>query len=286
MRFDPVGNTGSRTWWGTGRLSDRNLGVWRGDWLMGVNGPREGKYDLRFLKWCENHGHSCIRTVDLFWAFEYHQRGFPRKCSTKVLYRKWEAGKKERRKLLCGEWTLFAVPGERNPSIWQLVHGRCKVSSLAGARRLRGKKLLDFVDNFYPHYGPWRRFYRREKAYFLDQLAQYNQVVKFWRHSGDLVRKSFLRCARYSNRRPEAHPDYLVVFRDRRGRRVDFGFVEVKGPRESVRTSQKRFFPELVMCAGQSVLVARFTMRGTEIKFARFTAQGKLFSVRPVPGSV
>lgn len=57
---------------------------------------------------------------------------------------------------------------------------------------------------------------------------------------------------------------------------VDYGFVEVKGPRESLRPSQREFFPELVRRAGQKVWLARFNMQGTNIDFARFTPKGEL----------
>ncbi len=262
MRFNSLGNMGARTWWGTGTLSGRNLGAWSGNWLMGVNGPPEGKYDLKFVTWCENQGHSCIRTVDIFWAFQYHRTGFPMTLGRHVLRRTWREQRQQRRE----------APGRIREGF---------VISLNPARdlsRLKGKELHQYVELWYPDPGPWSQYYQKQKTYFLTELARYKRVLKFWRECGHSVRKTFLRCAKYSNRRPETHPDYLVVFRNSLGHMVEYGFVEVKGPRESLRPSQRKFFPELVRRAGQKIWLARFSMRGTSINFARFTSKSKFSS--------
>ncbi len=242
MRFKPVGNMGCRLWWGTpGTLTDRNLGVWDGYWLMGVNGPQEGKYDLKFTEWCRNRGHLFVRTVDLFWAFHYHRGGFPMVLRKEPILRRWEEEKKEWR--------------EEKDDYW------------------------------YPDPGRWSQFYEQKRRYFARELARYRRVIRFWHGSGDSVRNAFLRCARFSNRRPESHPDYVVVFRNRSGQVVDSGFVEVKGPRESLRPSQRRFFPELVRRARHRVWLARFNMRETSIKLEQFSGDGQLIPCTTIPGT-
>jgi hypothetical protein len=45
-QFSPIGNMGCRQWWGKpAALRDRDLGKWNGRWLMGVNGPRVGRFE-------------------------------------------------------------------------------------------------------------------------------------------------------------------------------------------------------------------------------------------------
>jgi len=236
---------------------------------MGVNGPRPGKYDKKFVKWCVKNRLLYVRTVDLFWAFEYYREGFPKRLDIPALHQRFREAKWERRKIESkisrGKWK----PGVEKP----IVH----VGQKLGPKRWR------FYDriitpreslNSHPDPGYWKNYRRRKNKYFRTELARYRHVIKFWHHCGQQVRRSFLRCARFSNRRPESHPDYLVVSRQIDG--ADFGFVEVKGPRESLRPSQTRFFPELVRRAGQKVWLARFTMHGRTVRFAWFAARGQL----------
>ena len=103
--------------------------------------------------------------------------------------------------------------------------------------------------------------------------ARYRRVVSFWKQNADL-RKMFLRYASYSNRRPESHPDYLVAFRNNHG--TECTFVEVKSPRESLRASQRQFFPELVKKAGQRVMLVRLTEDGENVRFFEFNSGGDL----------
>lgn len=264
---------GCRTWWGTGDLQDRDLGGYSGQWLMGVNGPPPGKYDTKFVKWSVKKRLLYVRTVDLFWAFQYHREGFPKRLDIPALHQRFREAKwarwKIESKISRGKWK----PGVDIPI--------CHVGQKLGPNRWR------FYDrivtpreslNSHPDPGYWGNYRRRQNKYFRTELARYRHVVKFWRHCGQQARRSFLRCARFSNRRPESHPDYLVASRQIDDTGVDFGFVEVKGPRESLHSSQKRFFPELVRRAGQKVWLARFTMRGRTFRFARFAAGGQLIA--------
>jgi len=179
-------------------------------------GPKEGRYDRAFVRWCHRHRHLCLRTVELFWFFRgRHPQSPP---------------------------TLGYVKG--------------------GART-------------------WIQYYRTHRAAFQNELARYYRTARFWEHCGPKMRRDLLRCLRYSNRIPvecqaaQAHPDYLVYFRTRFPERPAYGFVEVKGPRESLRPSQKRFFPELVSKAGQHVWVARVES-ANRVRFARFNSRGEL----------
>jgi hypothetical protein len=233
----------------------RDIGAWGGKHILGVVGALEGSYDKRFVKWCVEHDLLFIRTVDLFWAFENYSNGFYRGMSVLELRKRWERDMSLIR-------SLQVQVAYRD--------GRPQFRPLSRAKKEEFRKRWGL--------GPWKIYYRRRRAHFLGQLARYKRALKFWRECGHHARESFLRCARYSNRQADAHPDYLVALRDNRGRVFDVGFVEVKGPRESLRPSQKRFFPELVRCAGQKVWLARFPARGNSINFGQFTATGE---VRP-----
>lgn len=211
-----------------------------------------------------------VRTVDLFWAFQYHRIGFPRHLDIRGLRESWQERKERRRKaaqaLIKKDW-LGDEPGI-------LMFPNVAPKRISWARL--SVEFIAYLDRFYSDPGRWSEYVRHEKKYFLNELARYEQVLQFWHYSGSSVRQAFLRCARFSNRRSESHPDFLVAFRDSHDRVIDSGFVEVKGPRESLRPSQRRFFPELVRHADQKVLLARFTMDGEDIKFREFTAEGEL----------
>jgi hypothetical protein len=245
----------SRTWWGRGKLRVKDIGAWDGIHIRQPIGAREGRYDRRFVKWCDERRLLCVRTVDLFWFFENCRGGFYATLSVSKLRRRWAKNMNLIRRL-------------------QTQVGYC-----GGAPQFRPLSRAE-KEEFRKRWGlgPWKTYYRQRRAFFVEQLARYDGALGFWRRCGHQARESFLHCARYSNRQADAHPDYLVARRDGRGRVLDFGFVEVKGPRESLRLSQKRFFPELARCAGQKVWLARFPIRGNSINFGLFTATGE---VRP-----
>lgn len=255
-RFAPLGNMGCRQWWGEPKtLRDRDLGAWHGRWLMGVNGPRPGRFELAFEKWCSDNGHSCVRTADLFWAFEYHRAGFPTRLDEEPIRANWRKQRKERREAprKIKQGSIFHFGGDLN--------------------KLSRTELGRYLDRWYPEPGPWSAYLAERRAYFLNEQARYRRVVSFWKQNADL-RKMFLRCASYSNRRPESHPDYLVAFRN--DHRTECAFVEVKSPRESMRASQRQFFPELVTKAGQRVMLVRLTEEGANVRFFEFNSDGDL----------
>jgi len=232
----------SRTWRGSCSLRVRYFGAWDGCHIQQPVGAHEGRHDRRFVRWCDEHGLLCVRTVDLFWLFEKYPHGFYGTVSVPKLRKKWKYDMRLIRNLRCSR-----VEKEEFRKRWGL--------------------------------GPWKSYLRQRRAYFVEQLARYDRAARFWRKCGQQARDSFLRCARYSNRQADAHPDYLVALRNKSGRVLDFGFFEVKGPRESLKPSQKRFFPELVRCAGQNVRLARFPMRGDYINLRQVTATGEVVPV-------
>lgn len=254
-RFNPANNPSSRAWRGAGGLSRRDIGGWDGRHILGVIGALEGRYDKKFVKWCVERELLFVRTVDLFWAFENFRYGFYRGVSTHQLRKRWKEDKS------LSQSTELCVAAFDGSGRWR-------------TRRATPAELREWMRERDP--GPWKSYYRRKRKYFLNELARYKRVLKFWRNCGRQARQNFLRCARYSNKQADGHPDYLIAVRDGRGRVVDSGFVEVKGPRESLRPSQRKFFPELVRCAGQKVWLARFPMRGNSINFGQFTPIGEV----------
>lgn len=234
-----------------------DIGTWDGRNIRGTVGAREGRYDEKFVDWCVQHDVLFVRTVDLFWAFDHYRNGFYRRVSVGKLRKRWEHDTKLIR-------SLQKQVGYDNG------HPQFRPLTLAEKEEYRKRWGL----------GPWESYYRRQRTYFLSELARYERVLKFWQACGQRTRRNFHRCARYSNRQADAHPDYLFALRDKSGRVVDSGFVEVKGPDESLRPSQKRFFPELVRYAGQKVWLARFLSDGNRINFGEFTPAGELCPCR------
>lgn len=254
--FAPVGNQGCRLWWGKpGTLRARDLGVWHGHWLMGVNGPRRGRFELAFEKWCGTNGHACVRTVDLFWVFQYHRDGFPSRLDERPIRESWlrERALRNQAPRMVKEGRIFVLG--RHPKV------------------LSRTELSRYLDHWFPNPGPWSVYYSKKRAYFLEEKTRYRRVIGFWKQSAKL-RKMFLRCAAYSNRRPETHPDYLVLFTTVGG--LVCAFVEVKSPKEALRPSQRRFFPELVREAGQRVMLVRLMENGENVRFFEFGQGGDL----------
>lgn len=244
---------GCRQWWGEPKaLRDRDLGEWQGRWLMGVNGPTPGRFELAFEQWCGENGHACVRTVDLFWAFEYHREGFPSRLGKGPIRKNWCEERERRRE----------APQKIKDG--RILHFNYDLKKLSRA------ELTRYLDRYYPDPGPWDAYYKERQTYFLKEQTRYRRVVAFCKQSAE-VRKRFLRCARYSNRRPESHPDYVAVFSG-----SHCTWVEVKSPRESLRPSQRQFFPELVREVGQRVMLVRITDGGENVRFFEFNSDGQL----------
>lgn len=258
QNFQSVGNMGCRQWWGKPcRLNNRDLGVWGGNYLMGVNGTRAGRFESAFEKWCRERGHLCVRTVNLFWAFEYHRKGFPTRLLSGPLKTMWREAKRRRRE------------APRRIREATFIYLNCDL------KKMSATQLKQFIDDWFPAPGPWQAFYAERGSYFQENLERYRSVKKFWNECAQ-ARKLFLRCASFSNRRPESHPDYLVQFRDQNHRNVKCAFVEVKSPRESIRPSQRRFFPELVRGAGQRIMLARINENAKNVRFFEIESNGQL----------
>lgn len=214
-------------------------GVWDGSGLGGL-GAREGIPERGFVRWCKRQGYPCIRTVNLFWYLPSRSRSFPR-CSKHVLREIWQYRVQRHRALL--------------------KHGISEMED-GGLRRLKGKELRYWVQGFSPHPGRWDFYYRRERLYYSEISARYQSARNFWNECPRNAKSTVLRCLRYSNRVPEAHPDYFVIFRG-----TGPAFVEVKGLRESIRPSQRRFFPELVANASQRIWLVRVNHSGRKLRW-------------------
>jgi hypothetical protein len=225
---------------------------------MGISGPRPSRFDLQFVEWCEARRMPCVRTVDLFWAFEYHRKGFPRKVSAPRLRARWNDERARRRLVAAG---LLTNNGNDR---------RILVLPKTTPRQVALERLSpedrEYLDDETPDPGTWQQYSRERIAYFEVERHRYEQVLHFWRSIGPEHRQTFIACAGYSNRRPEAHPDYLVAC----PRIVQLAFVEVKGPKDYLRPTQRRFFPELASQGGQEVWLARCTADGSGIAFRRF----------------
>src|SRR5574337_258349 len=168
VRFEPVGNTGCRRWWGTGDLLDRDLGGWSGDRFMGVNGPRPGKYDRKFAKWCHKKRLLYVRTVDLFWALEYYRKGFHKRVDIPALHQRFRQAKWDRwnaeSKITRGKWKPWV-----DPPI-------CHVAQKLGPKRWRFyDRIITPRENLnsLPDPGYWKRYCRRKNKYFRTELARY-----------------------------------------------------------------------------------------------------------------
>ena len=278
-------------WWGRGQLKNKRKPGFSGVMLPGVSGCFVGRYDQKFVEWCRKRGYLCVRTVDLAWAFGYFGDGFPQGIEVRELRKSWEDKKNARREAFA-ELKLHAKLREagrpRPTTLIKLSNGFIFLSRYfdreagtyfeADLSLVSGSSKRDLVNTSAPDPGGWEKYLARWRTYFRHERARYDGVNTFWRNAAHPVRRAIRRCAFYSNRRPESHPDYFVIFRDARRRMNEFGFVEVKGPLESLRPSQKRFFPELVECANQKVFLARCTVKEDTFDIRMFKGNGELVS--------
>jgi hypothetical protein len=191
----------------------------------------------------------------IYFGLEYHRAGFPTRLDEEPIRANWRKLRKERRE------------APRRIKQGKIFHFGCDLNKLSRP------ELRRYLDYWYPDPGPWIAYLADRRGYFIEEQARYRRVVSFWKQNAGL-RKMFLRCASYSNRRPESHPDYLVKFRN--SDRTECAFVEVKSPRESLRASQRQFFPELVKKAGQRVMLVRLTEEGQNVRFFEFNSGGEL----------
>ena len=202
---------------------------WDGCWLGGT-GADAGLRERTFARWCGRKGHLCVRTVDLLWFLLHRPVGFL-KFDRRALKQVWLYQAQKSRLLL-------------KHGVWELND--------SGERKLKGKELREWIKRWHPHPGRWDFYLERKRRHYAKNLSRFEAVDRFWKRCPQRTKSAFLRCRRCNNRVPEAFPDYFVVFKPQQ-----HAFVEVKGDRESVRPSQRRFFPELVRNASQRVLLVR-----------------------------
>jgi hypothetical protein len=202
--------------------------VWNGSWLGG-SGANVGSRERAFARWCKRKGHLCVRTVELFW---FRRQGDLPRFDRRALHKMWRYRLRANRLFLeCGVWEVFN----------------------RGERKLVGRELREWVNAFHPHPGRWDLFFRRKKEYYAKNRIRFRSANAFWRACPLSARRAFLGCSDRFVKMPEAYPDYFVVFRGQK----NAAFVEVKGARESIRPSQRKFFPILVQDAAQQVLLVR-----------------------------
>jgi len=93
-KFAPLGTWAAANGGRAENLRDRDLGAWHGRWLMGVNGPRLGRFELAFENGARQR--TLLRSHHgLFWAFEYHRAGFPTRLDEEPIRANW---REQRRK--------------------------------------------------------------------------------------------------------------------------------------------------------------------------------------------
>ena len=231
-------------------------GVWDGSWLGGT-GINRVLTERAFERWCKRRGHLCIRTVDLFWYLSYQPRDLPR-FDKETLKAIWRYQMQRSRLLLKHglEQGIWVAEGNR----W---------------RKMKPKEVRQWIQKWMPgHPGRWDFYYKQSKRYYSACISRYKWTLKLWSSYPVSAKRAILRCSRYSNRIPEAHPDYYVVFQVRGRERPAHGFVEVKRFRESIRPSQQRFFPELVNNNSQRIWIVRIEPHGRKLHWYRIGASG------------
>jgi hypothetical protein len=229
--------------------------VWDVSWLGGT-GADAGSRERALARWCIRKGYLCVRTVDLFWFLRFRRNGLPA-LDGRCLREIWHYKSQKHRLLL-------------KYGVWEVLDD--------GERRLKGQELRDCVRAFHPHPGRWDQYSKNQRRYYARNLRRFESVRVFWRKCPLNAKRAILRCHRYSFnlKPPEAHPDYFVVFKKRGP-----AFVEVKGRRESLRPSQRKFFPELVRHASQRVFLVRLEPTARRLHWFHATS----FGILPLTGS-
>ena len=246
---------GCRLWWGTGDLLDGPVRDSSGQWLGGVNGPRAGACEIAFSDWSRQQGLLCVRTVDLFWALHYHQKGFPAGLSPTGIKRRWSA---ERRK-------------------------RQEIGDGLRKQRMPSSDIQAYLDRNYPEPLPWDAYLNARHEYFQQARARYDTVLQFWRSAHTETRAAFLAAAAAFNQREEGYPDYLAQLQQHNTQdRPDFGWVEVKSSRDTLNPTQRRFFPQLMSTISCPVWVAKMRSSGSGFLFRRLMSDGRVGPEEPL----
>jgi hypothetical protein len=191
----------------------------------------------------------CVRTVDLFWAFQYHQKGFPKKLHVPSAKRAWNQERQHRH----------------------------EIADRLLKQRTQRAEIQAYIDHHYPESVPWDGYLKRCEEYFQQERARYDGVLHFWRSAQDCTRAAFLRAAAAFNKRSEGYPDYFAqASSPSRLNECKFGWVEVKSPRDTLNPNQRRFFPELMSATGQQVWIARMRESREGFLFRRLMPDGIL----------
>lgn len=261
-----------------GRPFRANRRVWSGEHLAHVDGRDACGHELAFHAWCHAAGHLSIRTVDLFWALDHHSTGFPTRFSLPALKKDWRERKaqydRRDQEIRGGLFIWSARPDENSRWSWYQVLKAPGPKSLW----LTDDERQEYMSRHFIPVPDWPRFCAEQSKHFEVSLSRYREVQRFLRHAPSQARTTFLRCRTYGRktRVPAAYPDYFVVFEPFKTAKWKHGFVEVKGPRESLRPSQREFFPELIRHLNVTIWLARWTMDEAKVRLRRFTEDGRL----------
>jgi hypothetical protein len=150
-------------------------------------GPKEGRYDRAFVRWCHRHGHLCLRTVELFCFFADWSQGQRPTFSVPEARKNWQQMKSEWKAL------VSALAARHEPESWYKTefgpHGTGFYVS-----RYSPKECAEEVAGRDP--GSWRDYLRLRRSRFRRQLADYQKASQFWSRCGPNMRKDLLRCLR------------------------------------------------------------------------------------------
>jgi hypothetical protein len=149
---------------------------------MGISGPRPSHFDLQFVEWCEARRMLCVRTVDLFWAFEYHRKGFPRKVSVPRLRARWNDERARRR--------LVAAGLLKNKGNDRKILVLPKTTPRHVALERLSPEDREYLDDETPDPGTWQQYSRGRIAYFEVERRRYEQVLQFWRSDRNIDKHS------------------------------------------------------------------------------------------------
>lgn len=224
----------------------------------GGGGTPEVLREKAFAAFCRKSGFQCIRTLDLFRLLALYRHRILPKFHVGTLKAIWRYRVSHYRYLLSAD--VVEILGSQH-------------------RKLSGDEKMRWLGDWHPHPGSWHAWYANSKRTYQEMLQFLTKASGFWKLCPIGAKRAICRCRRYSKRIPEAHPDYFVVFS-----KSWYGFVEVKGFRESMRPSQQRFFPELVLNARQRIWVARINPDGGTPCWFAVGAKGRLrLGIGPQP---
>lgn len=234
-------------------------GIWNPYEFSLNTGPSPGIRERTFASWCRKRRHLCVRTVDLFWFLRVGQRKFP------SINKQW----------LRAYWEFLVR------SHFEFLSSDIEILADSGSMRMTMTQRREYARTWYRHPGRWDYYYERCRSRYFKERSLHRFVLSQWAQFPLGGKRAVLRSRRFTDKQDTAYPDYFVVFR-RIGKIMPwYGFVEVKGKRESVRPSQQRFFPRLVKDNSQTIWLARLEAEERTTRWFRVGKLGDRFKVTP-----